>query len=226
MKKFVARSTELEELKEMYDSDKFEMAVIYGRRRIGKTALINHFIKDKPAIYVQGIEATKELNLSYMSEAIMNFENPKRLNRTFAFRDFMDAFKYVEDIANRKKDEKLIFVLDEYPYFAASAPEISSLLQYAIDHIYKEYDNIMLILCGSSMSFMQHQVLGHKSPLYGRRTGQFKIRPFNFFDTQKMLPHVSKEDVLAYYGITGGIPQYLSFINEKLSVSENIRRLF
>lgn len=225
MSKFVARTTELTELNEMYDSPNFEMAVVYGRRRVGKTALIEHFIKDKPAIYVQGIEATKELNLRYLSDAIMDFENPKRIDRSFSFRDFRDAFEHIEDLANRQK-EKLIFVLDEFPYFAESASEVSSLLQYAIDHVYKKYNNVMLILCGSSMSFMQHQVLGHKSPLYGRRTGQFKIRPFNIFDTKKMLPHVKNEGILAYYGITGGVAQYLSFVNEKLSVMENIKRMF
>lgn len=225
MEKFVARERELAELEKMYDSSRFEMAVIYGRRRVGKTALIKEFIKDKSAIYVQGIEATKELNLRYLSDSILNFENPQRLTTNTSFGDFRDAFAAVENIANQRK-EKLIFVMDEFPYFAESAPEVSSILQYAIDHIYKEYDNVMLILCGSSMSFMEHQVLGYKSPLYGRRTGQFKIRPFNILDTKKMLPEVNNEDLLAYYGITGGVPQYLAFIDQKLSVAENIQKLF
>lgn len=225
MSKFVARDVELNELQEMYDSNEFEMAVIYGRRRVGKTSLIEHFIKDKPAIYVQGVEATKELNLQYLTDAILDFEDPDRLDHSFSFSDYRDAFNRVEDIANRR-DEKLVFVMDEFPYFAESAREVSSLLQYAIDHVYKKFNNVMLILCGSSMSFMQHQVLGHKSPLYGRKTGQFKLSAFDIFDTKKMLPHVSNEDLLAYYGVTGGVPQYLSFIKEDLSVMENIWRLF
>lgn len=225
MNEFVARTSEISELNEMYHSNNFEMAVIYGRRRVGKTSLIKHFIKDKPAIYVQGIEATKELNLRYLSDAIMNFDNPDQNSSGINFDDFKSAFEYVQNIANHSK-QKLVFVLDEFPYFAETAPEISSLLQYVIDHIYKEHNNIMLILCGSSMSFMEHQVLGHKSPLYGRRTGQFKIRPFNIFDTKKMLANTKNEDILAYYGITGGIPQYLSFINEDLTVMQNIKRMF
>ncbi|GAA3635484.1 ATP-binding protein [Lactobacillus hamsteri] len=225
MKKFVARETELTNLNEMYQSPNFEMAVVYGRRRVGKTSLIKEFIKNKPSIYIQGIEATKELNLQYLSDAIMDFENPGRINTHFSFNDFRDAFTEVENIANNQK-EKLVFVLDEFPYFAESAPEVSSILQYTIDHIYKEYNNVMLILCGSSMSFMEHQVLGIKSPLYGRRTGQFKIRPFNIFDTKKMLPDIDNEDLLAYYGITGGVPQYLTFIDQRITVSENINKLF
>lgn len=222
---FVAREEQLSELNEMYNSPSFEMAVIYGRRRVGKTALIKKFIENKPAIYVQGIEATAELNLKYLSDAIMDFQNPQRLNKNFSFGDFRDAFAQVQDLASMQK-EKLIFVMDEYPYFAESDRSISSILQYVIDHIYSEYNNVMLILCGSSMSFMEHQVLGYKSPLYGRKTGQFKIRPFDIFDCKKILNRVSDNDLLAYYGITGGIPQYLTFVNQDLTVEENIRRLF
>lgn len=225
MEKFVARNNELQSLEDMYQSDRFEMLVIYGRRRVGKTSLIKQFIKNKPAIYFQGIEATKELNLGYLSNAIMDFENPNRINRKFNFADFRDAFEHVQDIANQQ-NEKLVFVLDEFPYLADSAPEVSSLLQFAIDHIYKNFNNIMLVLCGSSMSFMMHQVLGNKSPLYGRKTGQLKLRPFDIFDMKQSLPKVSNDDLLAYYGITGGVPQYINFINQDLTVADNIKNLF
>lgn len=225
MNEFVGRQIELKNLQRMYNSDKFEMAVIYGRRRVGKTSLIKQFITDKPAIYVQGVEATAETNLRFLSNAILDFEEPNRANRHRSFYDFEEAFEEVQDIAN-KQNEKMIFVMDEYPYFAESSAEVSSILQYVIDHLYKENNNVMLILCGSSMSFMEHQVLGYKSPLYGRKTGQFKIRPFNIFDTKKMLPKVNNEDLLAYYGITDGIPQYLSFVDQSKSVAENIQEMF
>lgn len=225
MNKFIGRQIELKNLERMYQSSKFEMAVVYGRRRVGKTSLIKEFINDKPAIYIQGVEATEEVNLRFLSNAILNFENPDRANTHRSFFDFKEAFEEVQDIANRQK-EKLVFVLDEYPYFAESDQAISSILQYEIDHLYKENNNIMLILCGSSMSFMEHQVLGYQSPLYGRKTGQFKIRPFDIFDTKKMLPKVSNEDLMAYYGITDGIPQYLSFIDQTKTVAENITDMF
>lgn len=225
MEKFVARERELKELNEMYQSPNFEMAVIYGRRRVGKTALIRQFIKDKPAIYSQGIETTSNLNLVYLSQAISNFESPGQVEDYQSFTDYRAAFEKIQGIAN-KQNKKLVFVLDEYPYYASSDQSISSILQFMIDHVYKEYNNIMLILCGSSMSFMEHQVMGYKSPLYGRRTGQFKLKPFNIFDTKKMLPHVSNEDLLAYCGITGGIPQYLENIDETKSIEQNIESMF
>lgn len=225
MNEFIGRDSELNNLNKMYSSPNFEMAVVYGRRRVGKTSIIKEFIQDKPAIYLQGIEATSEINLRFLSKAILSFENPKRINKNRIFSSYQEAFEEVQDIANNS-EQKLIFVLDEFPYLAESERSISSILQYEIDSLYKEHNNIMLILCGSSMSFMQHQVLGYKSPLYGRKTGQFKIQPFNIFDSKKMLPNVSNEDLLTYYGITNGIPQYLSFIDQNLSVAENIEKLF
>lgn len=225
MTKFIGRKKELDNLNEMYHSTSFEMAVIYGRRRVGKTFLIKQFIQNKPAIYVQGVEAAAETNLSFLSNAILNYENPNRLNRNRKFYDFKEAFEEVQDIADRQS-EKLILVMDEYPYFAESSRSISSVLQYVIDHVFLNHKNIMLILCGSSMSFMEHQVLGYKSPLYGRKTGQFNIKPFNIFDTRKMLSNASDEEVLAYYGITDGVPQYLTFIDQSKSVIENIQGMF
>lgn len=225
MCKFVGREIELKNLNKMYNSPNFEMAVVYGRRRVGKTSLIKQFISKKSAIYVQGVEATSETNLRFLSNTILNFEDPERNNRNKIFSDYQEAFEEIQDIANHQ-DEKLIFVMDEFPYFAESERSISSILQYEIDNLYKANNNIMLILCGSSMSFMEHQVLGYKSPLYGRKTGQFKIRPFNIFDTRKMLLKVTDDDLMAYYGITDGIPQYLSFIDQNKSLQENIKELF
>lgn len=170
---FIAREAELASLADMYQSPRFEMAVIYGRRRVGKTSLIKEFIKDKPAIYSKGVLATRKINLNYLTNAVLDFVNPNRLDRSFSYSDFRDIFSKVQDLAN-KQEGKLIFVLDEFPYFAQSGPEISSVFQFAIDHVFKEYDNIILILCGSSMSFMQHQVLGHQSPLYAASLAQFR----------------------------------------------------
>lgn len=224
---FVARDYELNRLNRLYNSSTFQMAIIYGRRRVGKTSLIREFIKDKPAIYSQGIQTIAQQNLTLFTNDISSFikEHPQLTPGPQIFANYRDAFTYIQTIADQLQ-QKLILVLDEYPYFAQSDPAISSELQFVIDHIYKQNSNIMLILCGSSMSFMEKQVLGVQSPLYGRRTAQFKIKPFNIFDTKKMLPDVNNDDLLAYYGMTGGIPQYLTGIDQNLSLQENIRELF
>lgn len=92
--------------------------------------------------------------------------------------------------------------LDNMPPFVSA---ISSIMQMYIDHSWKN-SNLFLILCGSSMSFMEHQVLGYKSPLYGRRTAQFKISAFDYRDSSKMLPDFSKAEQAIFYGVTGGNP--------------------
>lgn len=130
---------------------------------------------------------------------------------------------YIDSIA--LSDHRVMIAIDEYPYLAASYPTISSMLQSHIDGCWKN-SRIFLILCGSSMSFMEEQVLGYKSPLYGRRTAQFKIHPFTFFESRQMLMNFSPEEQAILYGVTGGIPEYLSRINEKYSVDENIIQLF
>ncbi|PEG90879.1 MULTISPECIES: ATP-binding protein [unclassified Lactobacillus] len=223
MQHFVGRNNELNDLNAKYQSPNFEMIVIYGRRRVGKTALISEFIQNKPAIYYQGIESTGDMNLKNLSEKINDLKNDDF--NTASYADFEKAFTEVQNIANHL-EQKLVFVIDEYPFLARSEHSVSSILQYVIDHVYKKYNNVMLILCGSSMSFMERQVLEYKSPLYGRKTGQLKLEPFDLFESETMLPSVNKSDLLGYYGITGGIPQYLAYINPEISLRDNIRQMF
>ena len=124
-----------------------------------------------------------------------------------------------------QSQERLIIVIDEYPYLATSYPAVSSMLQSHIDQCWKN-SKLFLILCGSSMSFMEEQVLGYKSPLYGRRTAQFKIHPFTFFEARRMLLNFSEEAQAILYGITGGIPEYISRIDVNRSLDDNIVDLF
>jgi AAA+ ATPase superfamily predicted ATPase len=131
----------------------------------------------------------------------------------------------LDDITSLMKEEKIVFIIDEFPYLAEASPSISSLLQYYIDHQWKELDS-MLILCGSSMSFIEKQVLSAQSPLYGRDITRYKLFPFTFSETNNFLEQVSKEDALAYYAITNGVPYYLGLINQNQTVMENIEQLF
>lgn len=218
---FVGRERELKKLNDMYQSNQFEFAVLYGRRRVGKTTLIREFMKDKQGVYYMSVEGTKKENLNGMSKALLLKGGLQK--STAEFRDYEDLLDYIDSIA--LSAQKVIIAIDEYPYLAASYPSISSMLQSHIDGCWKN-SRIFLILCGSSMSFMEEQVLGYKSPLYGRRTAQFKIHPFTFFESRQMLMNFSPEDQAILYGVTGGIPEYLSRINEKYSVDENMIQLF
>jgi AAA+ ATPase superfamily predicted ATPase len=218
---FVGRKEELNKLNELYESSSFAFAVVYGRRRVGKTTLIREFIKDKRAVYFSAREADGELNLQSFSNDVYKVTANEQA-ATSLFAGWEQAFAYLGRIAN---NERLVLVIDEYPYLAGSYPAISSILQAHIDTTFKD-SKLFLILCGSSMSFMENQVLGYKSPLYGRRTTQFKITPFSFFDSLPFINSFKPKDQAILYGVTGGIPQYLQAIDAAKTVEKNIIELF
>jgi len=213
---FYGRNTELHKLEEMYNSGKFELAVIYGRRRVGKTTLIREFIKGKEALFFAASESTAADNLLSLSRCIGGS------NTAPVFTDYESALSSIFESASNKR---IVFVIDEFPYLAGAYRGISSLLQILIDHK-KDDSKLMLILCGSSMSFMENQVLGYQSPLYGRRTAQFKILPFTFFESLPFFERYEPIDKSILYGATGGVPEYLSKINSQKNVRENIIELF
>jgi len=220
---FIGRQQELKELERLYNTEKFQCVIIYGRRRVGKTALINEFVKGKETVYFTGQETNSKENLEAFSHSIF------ALSQDFgkaspAFSSYKEALGAVFDIAEKRR---VILAIDEYPYLAGSYKGISSLLQTFIDK-YKETSKLFIILCGSSLSFMENQVLGYKSPLFGRRTAQFKILPFEFVQVREYFKDSSFDiyDTAVIFGITGGIPLYLSLIDKKMSLKENIKLNF
>nr|WP_043884388.1 ATP-binding protein [Lactobacillus crispatus] len=199
----------------------FQFTVIYGRRRIGKTSLINEFLKDKKSIYYVALEENAEDNLKRFSDAISIFKNTDQGGKE-KFANFEECFKEITHLAQK---QRVILVIDEFPYLAKAYPTISSMLQSYIDHEFKE-TNLFLILCGSSMSFMERQVLGYQSPLYGRRTLALKLEPFKLSEAHEMLPKLSKEDAFIINTVCGGVPQYLSYMSDSMSVADNIKKNF
>lgn len=218
---FVGRHQELEQLNQAYQENDFQFTVIYGRRRIGKTSLINEFLKDKKAIYYVALEENAEDNLKRFSDAISIFKNTDQGGKE-KFANFEECFKEITRLA---QEQRVILVIDEFPYLAKADPIISSMLQSYIDHEFKE-TNLFLILCGSSMSFMERQVLGYQSPLYGRRTLALKLEPFKLSEACEMLPKLSKEDAFIINTVCGGVPQYLSYMSDSMSVADNIKKNF
>lgn len=218
---FVGRHQELEQLNQAYQENNFQFTVIYGRRRIGKTSLINEFLKDKKAIYYVALEENAEDNLKRFSDAISILKNTDQGGKE-KFANFEECFKEITRLA---QEQRVILVIDEFPYLAKAYPTISSMLQSYIDHEFKE-TNLFLILCGSSMSFMERQVLGYQSPLYGRRTLALKLEPFKLSEAHEMLPKLSKEDAFIINTVCGGVPQYLSYMSDSMSVADNIKKNF
>lgn len=217
---FVGREKELNILNNQFKSNKFEFTVIYGRRRVGKTAIINEFIKDKKAIYFTGVESNAKQNLQNLSQSILSFEEGMPIESEFS--SFQAALDFV---FKKSLDQRLILVIDEYPYVAKSSKSLASTLQLLIDR-YKEHSKLFLILCGSSMSYMEDHVLAYKAPLYGRRTSQIKVQPFEFWEACKYFDNFSDEDKAVAYGVVGGTPQYLLQINDKMSLKDNIKSIY
>lgn len=210
---FYCRDEELHTLNRRYDKGKFECIVIYGRRRVGKTALINEFCKGKEAIYFSALNASAQENLEALSKSIYLCKNPDGTHAP-TYQSYADA---LDEITSMAKNGRLIFVIDEYPYLAKAEKSISSRLQHIIDHTWQN-TGLYLILCGSSMSFMEQQVLGYESPLYGRRTAQLKIQALTYREITVFYPELSTEDQALLYGITGGIPHYIN----KLEVEDDL----
>lgn len=214
--RFIGREYELKELNEEYNKGNFALSVIYGRRRVGKTYLIKEFLKDKKGYYFVALESNALINLSLLSIAV--YEACGNLKGLPDFLDFESAFRFLFEYA---KENRIVFVIDEYPYLAQTTEYVSSLLQKLIDE-YRDNSKLFLILCGSSMSFMENQVLAYKSPLYGRRTSQLKINPFNYLDAAKFVESYSYKEKAIVYGLTGGIAEYLTFFNDNVELKTNI----
>lgn len=218
---FIGREREINALEKMYKSDKFEFVVIYGRRRVGKTAIINRFLDGKKSVYFTGVESNAKQNLENFSKSVIEYGSGGIKAET-SFSSFQTALEYVFELAQK---ERLVLAIDEYPYVARSSKSLASTLQLLIDK-YKDSSKLMLILCGSSMSYMEDNVLAYKAPLYGRRTAQMKVLPFDFEETCRYFKKFSDEDKALIYGIVGGTPQYLLQIDDSLSVEENIKNTF
>ena len=217
---FIGRERELASLTQLYNSDKFEFVVLYGRRRVGKTALINHFIDGKKAIYFMGVESNAKQNLENFSKSIIEYASGIEAETSFA--SFQAA---LETVFWLSENERIILAVDEYPYVARASKSLASTLQLLIDK-YKDRSKLMLILCGSSMSYMEDHVLAYKAPLYGRRTAQIKLQPFDFEETCRYFGNFSTEEKALAYGIVGGTPQYLLQMNDRLSIEDNVKNTY
>jgi AAA+ ATPase superfamily predicted ATPase len=214
--KFIDRERELNNLKAWWASKDAQLIVIYGRRRIGKTELIKRFIKDKPHIYFLAQQISEAENLKTLGKIVGEYFDDMILKEK-GFDNWSTFFEYLK----KHVKERLIIAIDEFPYLAESNKGISSVFQAGWDEHLKELP-IFLILCGSSMAMMEREVLSFKAPLYGRRTGQLRLKPFSFFEASEFFSGLSFEDRLLYYSVLGGNPSYLSRVNPKKSWEENI----
>ncbi len=221
MMTFINRERELKFLEERFSSKEAELIILYGRRRIGKTELILNFCKGKKYMYFIGRLESREGTLKRFNNLLIeNFNDKNILNNPFTNWD--GIFDYVAE----KARGRIVLVFDEFPFLAERFPEIISILQDKWDSKLK-FSEIMLILCGSSISMMEKYTLDLKSPLYGRRTGQWKIEKMDAPCLKKFFPKYSAEEIIKLYSCLDTIPGYLVKFSQDKDVLENIRdRIF
>lgn len=213
---FLGRKEELSIMEDLYKSARFEFLVLYGRRRIGKTSLLQEFSRSHKTLMYSAQEKNDALNLLDFSKSVQNYFDGSFFGE---FPDWEVAFDYITK--KTSETEKLVLIVDEFPFIAQENPSIKSILQHTIDRNWKN-KNIFLILCGSSVSFMEDEVLAHKSPLFGRSTAHIELNAFDYLESAEFFPKYSDADKLISYGILGGIPCYLEAFDPEKSVKENV----
>ncbi|MGM0398018.1 MAG: ATP-binding protein [Halobacteriota archaeon] len=211
---FYDRTDELEALDAAFESRDHAMFVVYGRRRVGKTELLKQFSEGRPHIYyLAAAEAERRQREKFVETIATYFDD--RLPR---IEEWDEAFEY---LGEKLQDERLIVVIDEFPYLVAENDSLPSYLQAFVDEHLRETES-MLVLCGSSVSTMESEVLGHESPLYGRRTGQIDVQPFSFGQSRAVISY-GLTNAIRSYSITGGTPMYLNQFDYTRSLEANVR---
>ena len=219
-RKFIGRENELRALQEKFERPGFQLAVIYGRRRIGKTTLVNKFIEnnaDVKAVEFVAVERNEKELLKMMTNAVLGAVAPA-LTGAISFESFDKLFDFIGEAA---KNERIIFFIDEYPYLANECRYMNSLLQKYIDRNWRE-TGLFVILCGSLIHFMKEDVLSESAPLHGRSDLELKLRPFDYYETGLFLPGYSCEDRALAYGVTGGVAKYIEQIDPEKTMEQNI----
>ncbi len=211
---FHNRIEELDALATAFESPGHDFVVVYGRRRVGKTALLKAFSTDRPHIYfLAAQEAERRQREKFIEQIAAHFD--ERVPRTDGWDE---AFNY---LGEKLETEDLVVVIDEFPYLVAENDSLPSYIQGFVDEQLQKTES-MVVLCGSSVSTMESEVLGHESPLYGRRTAQFDVTPFSFTQAREAINYETA-DAIRSYAITGGTPMYFTLFDYEQSLADNVR---
>lgn len=216
--RFIGRKRELELLEDCFASDHAELVVLYGRRRVGKTELLRRFCEGKQYVFAAAKEAPARNQLAAFSQLVFVAGAPagKYID---SYQSWEDALR---DVAELPHAGKKLLVIDEFPYLVRSDSSLPSVIQNLWDAELKDQD-VMIVLCGSSMSFMEKEVLSEKNPLYGRASAVVKLNPLSYLEAAEFFPEYSFEDKALAYCILGGIPHYLLQFDSGKPIEDNVK---
>lgn len=215
---FVGRASELAELEQRWQRGQFEFGVVYGTRRIGKTTLLQEFIKGKHAFYFQARKAVEKDNLTAFSR---EFRKLQGMDEHASYNSFSDA---LDSIVDCSKKQRMVLIIDEIAYLCQKSKALLSLLQYYMDGAFREAQ-LMVILSGSNVSFMEEILNNRNDPLYQRATFQIHLKKMPFGEARRFVSDCSYEEQVQYLGLFGSHPYYLGMIDHTVSFQENVHRL-
>jgi AAA+ ATPase superfamily predicted ATPase len=192
---FINRSEDLNFLQSEYDKSDASLVILYGRRRVGKTSLISEFGKDKGMLYFLATEESETANRNQFKLLVAEYTGSQLLKSAY-----VDNWDVIFDtLAQYEPNKRKLIVIDEFQYLGKCNPAFPSIFQRIWETLKKK--NVMAILCGSLISLMEAQTLSYDSPLYGRRTGQIKLKPISFQHYREFYGRKSRRDLIEYYSL-------------------------
>lgn len=216
---FINRRAELEQLSHLYSSNRAELFVLYGRRRIGKTELLRTFCNDKLCLFFIATLSSDSEQLATFSQQIYGFGHPE-VPAGFTFPSWEAAFRALADLPMHPRP---IVVMDEFTYLISGNKAIPSILQKVWDETLKN-TRLMLVLCGSYIGMIETDILGYQAPLYGRRTASTLLCPLDLPSSSLFFPRYSSHEQFLAWAVLGGMPYYLCTFNDQYDLFTNIRR--
>lgn len=227
----IGRNTELKYLEKVYRSKEAEFVVLYGRRRVGKTFLIRQFFKQKKCLFFQVTGLQKgnlTTQLTHFAEALSTtFTHGIEIKTPETWED---AFKSLTQfIENSSSTGKTAIFLDELPWLATRRAGLLEALDYYWNQHWSKNPKIILVVCGSSASWLIKNIIYNKGGLHNRCTREIKLEPFDLAETHEYLTSkgikLNKNHILDLYMALGGIPYYLNYVEKGLTASENIQKI-
>jgi uncharacterized protein len=211
---FLNRTHELELLQRRWQSGEAQIFMLWGRRRVGKSALLLRFAEGKRHLYFEATSGTRTDQLADFSDRLAQAMGRTALS-VGSWREALDA------VADWAREGPVLVVLDEFQHVAREQRDIGSTINVWWRERGEELP-IFLVLCGSEVGFFEREVAGYSAATYGRRSGQLRLRPFRSEDVALFLPRWRVEQRIGAYAVFGTMPYYLAHVRPEHDLAQNI----